>query len=185
MAVAQVLVVDDEPSILTTLKTALRLEGYAVDVAGGVQLAEERANKKSYDLILLDVALPDGDGVDLLARLRESGNDAVVIMMSGHATVDAAVRATKLGAIDFLEKGAEQGHLLASIRRALQSDVMTHDAREHVAALRARFSRLTPREREVLEQVVGGRMNKQIAARLGINERTVKLHRTSMGRMST
>ena len=96
MAVAQVLVVDDEPSILTTLKTALRLEGYAVDVAGGVQLAEERATKKSYDLILLDVALPDGDGVDLLARLRDSGNDAVVIMMSGHATVDAAVRATEL-----------------------------------------------------------------------------------------
>src|SRR5690606_32580749 len=120
MAVAQVLVVDDEPSILTTLKTALRLEGYAVDVAGGVQLAQERATKNSYDLILLDVALPDGDGVELLARLRESGNDAVVIMMSGHATVDAAVRATKLGAIDFLEKPLSTDRLLLVMDNALR-----------------------------------------------------------------
>lgn len=130
MAVAQVLVVDDEPSILTTLKTALRLEGYAVDVAGGVQLAEERANKKSYDLILLDVALPDGDGVDLLARLRESGNDAVVIMMSGHATVDAAVRATKLGAIDFLEKPLSTDRLLLVMDNALRLMRVEREAQE-------------------------------------------------------
>src|SRR5690606_19753939 len=83
-----------------------------VDVAGGVKLAEERAAKRGYDVILLDVALPDGDGVELLARLRESGNDAVVIMMSGHATVDAAVRATKLGAIDVLAKPLSTDRLL-------------------------------------------------------------------------
>jgi len=130
MAVAQVLVVDDEPSILTTLKTALRLEGYAVDVAGGVQLAEERATKKSYDLILLDVALPDGDGVDLLARLRDSGNDAVVIMMSGHATVDAAVRATKLGAIDFLEKPLSTDRLLLVMDNALRLMRAEREAQE-------------------------------------------------------
>lgn len=130
MPAAQVLVVDDEPSILTTLKTALRLEGYTVDVAGGVQLAEERASKKSYDVILLDVALPDGDGVELLARLRDAGNDAVVIMMSGHATVDAAVRATKLGAIDFLEKPLSTDRLLLVMENSLRLVRAEREAQE-------------------------------------------------------
>ena len=89
---ATILVVDDEPSILSTLKKALGLEGYTVDVAGGIRLAEERLAKKSYDIMLLDVALPDGDGIELLAKLREANNDVAVIMMSGHATIDAAVR---------------------------------------------------------------------------------------------
>ncbi|HEX7451725.1 MAG TPA: response regulator, partial [Polyangiaceae bacterium] len=94
-----VLVVDDETSILNTLKKALSLEGYQVDLAGGIKVAEERLAKQSYDVVLLDVALPDGDGLDLLARLRVAGNDSAVLMMSGHATIDAAVRATKLGAL--------------------------------------------------------------------------------------
>lgn len=130
MPAAQVLVVDDEPSILTTLKTALRLEGYSADVAGGVRLAEERASKKSYDVILLDVALPDGDGVELLGRLREAGNDSVVIMMSGHATVDAAVRATKLGAIDFLEKPLSTDRLLLVMENALRLMRAEREAQE-------------------------------------------------------
>ncbi len=130
MALAQVLVVDDEPSILTTLKTALTLEGYAVDVAGGVALAAERTQKKAYDVILLDVALPDGDGVELLARLRNAGNDAVVIMMSGHATVDAAVRATKLGAIDFLEKPLSTDRLLLVLDNSLRLMRAEREAQE-------------------------------------------------------
>lgn len=117
---AQVLVVDDEPSILATLKAALALEGYAVDVAGGVGIANERTRQKSYDLILLDVALPDGDGVELLSALKESGNEAAIIMMSGHATVDAAVRATKLGALDFLEKPLSTDRLLLVLDNALR-----------------------------------------------------------------
>ena len=80
-----VLVVDDEAAILGTLKKALTLEGYSVDVAGGVALAEERLRKGNYDLVLLDVALPDGDGVALLERIRTSGNDVAAIVMSGLA----------------------------------------------------------------------------------------------------
>src|SRR5690606_4480912 len=101
---AHLLVLDDEVAILSTLKKALTLEGYSVDVAGGVGLAAERLSKGSYDLMILDVALPDGDGVELLERLRGEGNETAAIMMSGHATIDAAVRATRLGAFDFLEK---------------------------------------------------------------------------------
>src|SRR5262245_21517706 len=107
-----VLVLDDEPTILTTLQKALSLEGYAVDVAGGIAIAEEKLAKKSYDIALFDVSLPDGDGVGLLQRLRQSGVDIPIVMMSGHATVDAAVRATRLGAIDFLENTLSTDRLL-------------------------------------------------------------------------
>jgi len=116
----QVLVVDDEPSILNTLKKALSLEGYSVDVAGGVVLAQERLSKKSYDVLLLDVSLPDGNGVELLEKLRSSGVDTPVIMMSGHATIDTAIRATRLGAIDFLEKPVSTDRLLVVLENTLR-----------------------------------------------------------------
>jgi FixJ family two-component response regulator len=86
----------------------------------------------------------------------------------------------RAGAADFLEKSAASEHLLAAIECALAADATAHDARARTVELRRRFSLLTPREHEVLEQVVNGGMNKQIAARLGIHERTVKLHRTSI-----
>src|SRR5450432_2687806 len=125
-----VLVVDDETSILNTLKKALSLEGYQVDLAGGIRIAEERLAKQSYDVVLLDVALPDGDGLDLLARLRVAGNDSAVLMMSGHATIDAAVRATKLGALDFLEKPLSTDRLLVMLENALRLLHAEAEARE-------------------------------------------------------
>ena len=125
-----VLVVDDEPTILGTLKKALSLEGYSVDVAGGVALAEERLAKKAYEVVLLDVALPDGDGLELLGRLRERGEDADVIMMSGHGTIDAAVRATKLGALDFLEKPLSTDRLLVMLENAFRLRRAQEETRE-------------------------------------------------------
>src|SRR5579864_6860150 len=120
MARAHLLVVDDEPSILTTLQKALSLEGYAVDVAGGVRVAEERLKKRTYDLCLFDVMLPDGDGVDLLERMRAAKNDTPVIMMSGHANIDTAVRAVRVGALNFLEKPLNTDALLIAIDTALR-----------------------------------------------------------------
>lgn len=117
---AHLLVLDDEVAILSTLKKALTLEGYSVDVAGGVGLAAERLSKGSYDLMILDVALPDGDGVELLERLRGEGNETAAIMMSGHATIDAAVRATRLGAFDFLEKPLSTDRLLLVVENTLR-----------------------------------------------------------------
>ena len=114
-----VFVVDDEPSILTTLQKALSLEGYAVDVAGGVRIAEEKLSKRSYDIALFDVALPDGDGISLLERVRAT-SDLPVIMMSGHASIDAAVRATRLGALDFLEKPISTDRLLLVLDNTLR-----------------------------------------------------------------
>jgi DNA-binding NtrC family response regulator len=120
MPLAHLLVVDDEPSILTTLQKALSLEGYAVDVAGGVKVAEEKLKKRAYDLCLFDVMLPDGDGVELLERLRATKNDTPVIMMSGHANIDTAVRAVRVGALNFLEKPLNTDALLIAIDTALR-----------------------------------------------------------------
>src|SRR5258708_5280354 len=117
---AHVLVVDDEASILTTLQKALLLEGYAVDVAGGMRVAEEKIKKRAYDVCLFDVMLPDGDGLQLLERLRAGKNDTPVIMMSGHATIDAAVRAVRVGALNFLEKPLNTDALLIAIETALR-----------------------------------------------------------------
>jgi DNA-binding NtrC family response regulator len=130
MPLGQILVVDDEPSILSTLKKALSLEGYAVDIGGGIGIAEERLGKKSYDVLLLDVALPDGDGLDLLGRLKAAGNETAVIMMSGHGTIDAAVRATKLGALDFLEKPLSTDRLLVMLENVLRLQRAETEARE-------------------------------------------------------
>jgi DNA-binding NtrC family response regulator len=130
MPLGHILVVDDEPSILSTLKKALSLEGYAVDVAGGIGIAEERLAKKTYDILLLDVALPDGDGLDLLGRLKAAGNDSAVVMMSGHGTIDAAVRATKLGALDFLEKPLSTDRLLVMLENVLRLQRAESEARE-------------------------------------------------------
>jgi DNA-binding NtrC family response regulator len=125
-----VLVVDDEASILGTLKKALSLEGYSVDVAGGVRIAEERLGKKDYDLVLLDLSLPDGDGLSLLERIRERDAGLYVIMMSGHGTIDAAVRATRLGALDFLEKPLSTDRLLVMLENALRLKRVEREAHE-------------------------------------------------------
>ncbi len=120
MARAHLLVVDDEPSILTTLQKALSLEGYGVDVAGGMKVAEDKLRKRSYDLCLFDVQLPDGDGLGLLAFVRSLKLDVPVLMMSGHATIDAAVKATRLGALNFLEKPLNTDALLITIETTLR-----------------------------------------------------------------
>jgi len=133
MARAHLLVVDDEPSILTTLQKALTLEGYGVDVAGGVKVAEEKLRKRSYDLCLFDVTLPDGDGLELLAFVRGAKLETPVLMMSGHGTIDAAVRATRLGALQFLEKPINTDALLITVETALRLDRAEAEAK----ALRA------------------------------------------------
>jgi DNA-binding NtrC family response regulator len=130
MARAHILVVDDEPSILTTLQKALTLEGYGVDVAGGIKVAEEKLKKRTYDLCLFDVMLPDGDGVELLQRMRASKAETPVIMMSGHATIDTAVRAVRVGALNFLEKPLNTDALLIAVETSLRLTRAEAEARD-------------------------------------------------------
>jgi len=116
---ASVLIVDDERNILSTLTRALRVEDFDVDVAGNAGIAFEKVAAKAYDLLLLDVQLPDQDGLSILRTLRDQNNDVPVIMMSGHGTIETALEATQLGAYTFLEKPIGTERLLLAIRNCL------------------------------------------------------------------
>ncbi|MCA9602824.1 MAG: sigma-54 dependent transcriptional regulator [Polyangiales bacterium] len=129
-----VLIIDDEKNILSALMTALRVEHYDVDVAGSGALGLKRAREKQYDLVLLDVRMPDMDGLSLLKTLRAEGSTVPVIVMSGHGTIDTAVEATRLGAQDFLEKPISTDRLLLSIQRAIH----VHELEDENRGLRRR-----------------------------------------------
>jgi len=113
----RILIVDDEANIRASLQRALGREGFHVDVAATLAEGRERT-REPYDVVLLDVRFPDGDGLDLLEAIREQSPDTIVVMMSGHATVDVAVRATRLGAYDFIEKPVSLERLLVLLRNA-------------------------------------------------------------------
>src|SRR3989304_8180886 len=98
------LIVDDEPNILTSLRRALEIEGYVVEVAGSGRVGLDKVEDKDVDLVMLDVMMPELDGLSTLKQIRDKHPELPVIMMSGHGTVDTAVQAAKLGAHDFLEK---------------------------------------------------------------------------------
>ncbi len=114
-----ILIVDDEKNILSTLSRALRVEDFEVDVAGNAGIALDKVQKTAYDLLLLDVMMPEIDGIEMLRRLREQGNDVPVIVMSGHGSIETAMEATRLGAHDFIEKPIATERLLLSIDRCL------------------------------------------------------------------
>ena len=120
MTKATILIVDDEKNILSTLSRALRIEDYEVDVAGSAAIALQKAATRAYDGMLLDVMMPEMDGITMLRELREQGNEVPVIVMSGHGTIDTAVEATRLGAHDFIEKPIASERLLLSLERALE-----------------------------------------------------------------
>jgi DNA-binding NtrC family response regulator len=150
--VPSILIVDDEANIRASLQAALGREGYLVD--GAASVAEARASlREAYDFILLDVWLPDGSGLDLLDEIRTHAADTEVIMMSGHATIDAAVRATRLGAYDFLEKPVSLERLLVLLRNAARSAALASENRR----LRGAWSRgivgASPAVRRLLDEI--------------------------------
>ena len=120
MRAATILIVDDEPNILTTLRRALELEDYRVDVAPSGSAALERVKRETPELVLLDVAMPGLDGLEVLGRLRTDHPELPVVMMSGHSTIETAVQATKLGAFDFVEKPISTEKLLITLANALR-----------------------------------------------------------------
>lgn len=135
MVAATILVVDDERNILTSVSRALGLEGYDVEVAGSAEIALEKLAKQSFDAILLDVQLPGIDGIEMLDELRKQEISAPVIMMSGHATIEVAMEATRRGADDFIEKPIGSDRLVLSLKRSLELRGLQRENRE----LRRRF----------------------------------------------
>ena len=125
-----VLIVDDEKTILQTLSRALRVEDFDVDVAGSGAIALEKCKTRAYDAVLLDIMMPEIDGLEVLRKLREQKNEVPVIVMSGHGTIDTAVEATRLGAHDFIEKPVGTERLLLSLSRAIQFEEISRENKE-------------------------------------------------------
>ena len=135
---------------------------------------------ESTGCIILDVRLPDHNGLDLQATLAGREPWLPIIFLTGHGEIPDTVRAIQRGAVDFLTKPVDGEVLLAAVRRALALDESARAARVRHEGLHRRYGRLTPREREVFVHLVGGQLNKQVAADLGITERTIKAHRANI-----
>ena len=183
-AAGVVYVVDDDPSFrraVTRLLTAagLSVQSYSSGTEFLAHLSADAAAEES-GCVLADLCMPGLDGLQLQEACTEAGVALPFVFLTGRGDVPSAVSAMRHGAVDFLDKCAPQGALLASLERALERDASERATRVRRAQLERRFAALTGREREVLEHVVHGRMNKQIAAALGIHERTVKLHRNAI-----
>ena len=165
-----VFVVDDDDSFRRALARLLRVEGYAAELFGSARAYLERAPYDGPGCLVVDLAMPGIDGLELQARLARDAEALPLVFVSGHADVASSVHAMKMGAVDFLTKPVDAEALLSAIQTALSRQAIRRD-------VRARFARLSGREREVMRLVVQGLLNKQIAAQLGIAEKTVKVHR--------
>src|SRR3990172_1196174 len=141
---ATLLIIDDEPNILSTLRRALELEGYGVEVASSGK-AGLAALDRDIDMVLLDVVMPDMGGLDVLAAIRDRRPDVFVVMMSGNATIETAVQATKLGALDFLEKPISSGKLLITVQNALSYARLSREHHTLRARARAEMAMLVSR----------------------------------------
>jgi len=127
--------------------------------------------------VVIDLAMPGLDGLQLQQALTRSGDPCPVIFSSGYGDVPSSVRAMKAGAVDFLTKPFDQSQFLDAVRAAIDKDRVGRAARAERSSVGVRVAGLTPREREVMTHVIAGHLNKQIAAELGIAEKTVKVHR--------
>jgi DNA-binding NtrC family response regulator len=168
MTAPRVLIVDDETKVLSSLKMALSLEGYQPDVAGDLKGARERFQKEHYDAVLLDVSLPDGNGVNFLGELKKADPSVIVVMMSGQATVEIAVKATLLGASDFLEKPISTDRTLIALRNALR----LRAAEEEAGTLREESGQL----RELRGESPKMKELKDLVARAARSNANVLLH---------
>ena len=174
---AIVYVIDDDSSVREAIEGLIRSVGMRAETFGSAQefLASKRPDAPAC--LVLDVRMPGLSGLDLQRELSDANISIPVIFITGHGDIPMSVRAMKAGAVEFLTKPFRDQDLLDAITQALDRDREFRKQQAGMAELRECYQRLTPREREVMEQVVAGLLNKQIAVRLGISEITVKLHR--------
>ncbi len=174
---ATVFVVDDDGSVRQGLMRLLRSAGWNVETFSSAREFLERAPFSETGCVVLDVRMPEMTGPELHDRMRDRGLSLPIIFLTGHGDVPTSVQAMKRGAVDFLLKPVDEEVLFQTIARAVERH-STEQARDSERqSIVARLARLSSREREVLERVIRGHLNKQIASALGISEKTVKVHR--------
>jgi FixJ family two-component response regulator len=177
-----VLVVDDDVSVRESLELLLRHEGLDVETFVSAQEFLSRPPVTVPSCLVLDISLPGLNGLDLQKRVAAERQEMPIIFITGHGDIPITVQAMKAGAQEFLTKPFNDEILLSAIRNALVRSKALLDRSREIRALKARYSCLTAREREVMALVVGGLPNKQVGSELGISEITVKAHRGSMMR---
>jgi FixJ family two-component response regulator len=172
-----VFVVEDDASVREALAGLIRSAGWNVEVYASAQEFLDRPRADGPSCLVLDVGLPGLSGLDLQSRMAELRQDTPIVFITGHGDIPMSVRAMKAGAVEFLTKPFVDQDLLDGIRVAIERDRIARSEEAQLRELRECYASLTPREQQVLELVISGRLNKQAAGELGISEITIKVHR--------
>jgi len=172
-----IFVVDDDPSIRKALKRLFQAEGFCVEEFASAQEFLDRKRVDELGCLVLDVRMPGMTGIALQEAIIAAGSSIPIVFLTGHGDVPTSVRAMKAGAVDFIEKPFDSQVLLDTVRKAIERHRQTRQEDAELEEMRELLGRLTPRERQVVDMVARGLLNKRIALHLGITERTVKAHR--------
>jgi len=174
---ATVFIVDDDSSVRSALARLVKSLGLPVETFASAQEFLNENHPEAPSCLVLDIRMPGLSGLDLQEELASAGLTMPIIFITGHGSVPQSVRAMKAGAVDFLEKPFDDQALLDAIHQAIEKDRQARQEQMDIAEIQQRVDLLTPREREVFALVVTGMLNKQIAFKLGISQKTVKVHR--------
>ncbi len=172
-----VFVIDDDPSVRKSLSRLLRSIGYAVETFSSTEEFLTREFFNAVGCIILDVQMPGRSGMDLQIELSKTQYSMPIVFITGHGDIPMGVEAIKRGAVHFLTKPFDDKKLMAAVKEAIEKDRKAKTEQSEVRGIRGRIGLLTPREYEILRYVISGILNKQIAFRLNIAEKTVKIHR--------
>ena len=172
-----VFVIDDDPSVLKGLARLLKSLGFNAETFASAELFLGREHYDGVGCIVLDVRMPGLSGMDLQDELSRADYSMPIIFITGHGNIPMSVQAMKRGAVDFLTKPFDDEELLEAVKKAIERDGTAKAERAQVHDIRRRIDTLTPREHEILRYVITGMLNKQIALKLDIAEKTVKIHR--------
>ncbi|HSE18112.1 MAG TPA: response regulator transcription factor [Pyrinomonadaceae bacterium] len=172
-----VFVVDDDISVRESLETLIKFEGWQPETFASAKEFLQRPPTATPSCLVLDVSLPDLNGLELQKVIGSERVDMPIIFITGHGDVPMTVQAMKAGAVEFLTKPFDDEVLLSAIRHAIERSAAVLEAQAEITALRSGYESLTPREQDVMRLVVAGMLNKQIGLKLGISEITVKAHR--------
>jgi FixJ family two-component response regulator len=175
-----VFIVDDDQEVREAIRLLMDSIGLAAEGFASAQAYLEGFDPARPGCLVLDVRMKGMSGLDLQQRLAEEPLHPPIIVITGHGDVPMAVRAVKNGAVDFIEKPFNDQLLLDAVHRALEQDAARRGQASRLADIRERLERLTPREREILDQVIAGKRNKVIAADLNISQSTVEAHRAKV-----